>query len=84
MRPFMLAVHERFVACIGAARLSANTRPAHATEIRFARRAAVRIHRGEILFETNVSLVSVHAYALGSIVECRIFSARIPASPCPD
>jgi hypothetical protein len=76
-----LAVRERHAARIDAGRLSANTRPSHAVEIRFTGRAARRIDRGETVFGTNVSPVSVHAYARrGSIVECRIFSARIRAS----
>ncbi len=75
-----LAVHERYAACIGATRLSANTRPSHTAGIRFARRAACRIDRGETGFGTNVSPVSVHAHARRiESWECRIFSARIPA-----
>ncbi len=58
-----LAARERYAACIDAARLSANTRPSHAAEIRLARRAACRIDRGETGFGTNVSPVSVHAHA---------------------
>jgi len=45
MRPFMLAVHKLVITCINAARLLANTRPSHAAEIRFARRAARRDQR---------------------------------------
>jgi hypothetical protein len=76
-----VALWEPHAARIDAGRLSANTRPSQAVKIRFARRAARRIDRGETVFGTNVSPVSVHAYARrGSIVESRILSARIRAS----
>lgn len=78
-----LAVHERYAACIDATRLTANTRPSHAAGIRFARRAARRIDRVETVFGSMSLPSRSTGMRVGSIVECRTFSAGIPVSPCP-